>query len=194
MPNKIAIDIDGVCANLVADMIPEAWHRFGVKFRYDLVTVHDMTACTPLKSHQLHELFSDRKFMGSLLPIRGAVAATNKLADLGWEIHYLSSRSRHLEDMTGDWLAGHGFPQGDVAVGHFGKTRYLVENRIHTMVDDCLSHIMAAQEYLVFPLLYNQPWNQIILAQDSYIIRVKGWHQILDELARVTSDKEALPV
>lgn len=108
MHRFVALDIDGVLADIVPGMLTE----LGEPARWD---VHNAEASySHLSKEEIVAVFSDPAFVLAMVPMAGVLEAAWELAEAGYEFHYLTCRPREVAHATIEWLKGHGFPGGKI--------------------------------------------------------------------------------
>lgn len=155
---KVAIfDVDGVLANF-----EEAFcEAFGNKNRH----LYSLSARYPeVDPDLIKEWVNDEENYRHLNPIFGGITLLNQVKARGFRIVLLSSRPRHLEKVTNDWLHLYNVPHDNCfLVGRdFTKAEWMRDTKgLQLFVDDSVSELVEMKE--MFPeticLAWAQPWN-----------------------------------
>ena len=153
---KLAVDLDNVCADLIAGFIA----ALGVRpLRTDRPSLERMFPY--VESAILNEIIVSPYVYKTLKPIEGAASNLHWLVEMGVYIEYVTARSKECTGVSKDWLKAHKFPYPDRVVTLDGnKVEYIKAQGFTAAIDDIHSVLSQLFTYVPRLYLYNQPWNQ----------------------------------
>ena len=133
------------------------------------------------------ELFKNRDWTLTIPPAPGAVLATNRLLDAGFDVHVVSARFKYMRRWIKQWLEQNGIysktGDGDLAVAtHSDKKGYARAYDIGVAIEDAPHN--AIDLSAVCPVyLIDQPWNRNVI-EGGPITRVESvWEAVEDLLS-----------
>jgi len=176
---KIGIDIDGCVAYMLEGIRLEARHRFGINF--DLRDVKKFSLAEQgIERKQLVQIIEDHNFLVSLPTIYYAMEALDRIYP-DFEIHLVSARQSYVEAPTIEWLWDKCFSYDELKVGHDCKFTYCQATGIKVFVEDRYRNALKLADYCDTVYLINKTYNLGRPVPEN-IIRVEGWHDILEYL------------
>lgn len=106
----IAVDVDGVCADLHAEWLK----RYNAEFHDDLTVERirqwDMVpAVKPECGKQIYKYLNQSDLYEHVPVIDGAKAGVDELRDLGWRVVFVTSCTKGMADQKWEWLERHHF-------------------------------------------------------------------------------------
>lgn len=164
----IAVDIDGVCADLLEEAI-RTWGTPLVPYAYSLEEMFPM-----VPEREIEKWVSSPLTYQNLSPIEQAKESLVSLKKSGWHIVYATYRPFYIE--TNTWLNANGFPAADIV--HATDKRDCVEE-CDVVVEDNLDTAVSLTEVCDNVFLVDWPYNQ---GPTEDAIRVRGWKDILEML------------
>lgn len=164
---RIAIDIDGVIANLLKEAI-RTWGAPRVPYAYSL---EEMFPMVPAK--EIDKWIQEPLTYRHLEPIDGAKEAVDALSGSGWRVFYVTHRPLTTKVETLTWLRSYGF---DAPVRHTDKVDFV--QGFDVAVEDCLS-IAIQLSGICKTYLMDWSYNS---GPCGDAVRVHSWGEILDDL------------
>lgn len=156
--NTIAVDLDGV----VFDFESEFCDRFG----YDNRHLFDLHSRYPkIDKDLINEFVSDPEVYENLLPIFGGILFLRLAKRLGFYIWLVTSRPKHLAEVTRNQLEGYDVPFHDItytvdkslAIQEYNE---MYPNRpVRMLVDDSIKNLNGLNKLGIIPMAWEQPWN-----------------------------------
>lgn len=187
--SRLCIDIDNVLAQtdcLMRKLIREnsslevdLTYKDIVHFDYARCQDSNSNSITPEEWFDIHEKFSEESNILSLEPFFGVQDYLHKLIDIGFELHFVTSRLPHSRIATTKWVETHKFPEHRLHfVNH--REKHLVLGAFFAVIEDDLEQAkaFAMQETKVY--LIAHPWN--VCQNTKYLVRVKGWQDVVKQL------------
>ena len=118
-PPRLCIDIDNVLAKTdqVMRRVIAKVTKKRVRLKYEEVVEFNYYECEDEQQEriskkewiQVHDLFSEPRYLRAIEPMPGAIYGLRRLARRG-TIHLATSRIRKARKATVEWLDNHGFP------------------------------------------------------------------------------------
>jgi len=192
--NKIAprfcIDIDNVVARTdeVMRRVIADFTSGRVQLEYDDIALFNYFECSDRQGNritkdewkQVHELFSEPRYLMSIEPMPGAIDAVGQLAERG-TVHLATSRLRRARKTTAEWLDAHGFPDHDL---HFLKhgEKHASLRPFAAAVEDHYEQAEAFATVGETPcFLMKHPWNRTRRPIDG-VQWVENWDELIVHL------------
>jgi len=169
---KIAVDIDGCCANLLDEAI-KTWGKPRVPYSYSLEEMFPM-----VPEPEIIKWVENPLTYRCLEPVQYAKETLFSLAGSGWEITYLTFRPLDVQIETAIWLDANDFPDADVVCAE-DKAKQLMNDPHDAVVEDSLKTALSLTEVCDNVYLIDWPYNR---GACDDVIRVKGWKDILGDL------------
>ncbi|MEQ8851489.1 hypothetical protein [Gimesia sp.] len=168
--NGIAVDVDGVLADQITNLLPIIKDKYNVDLNYEdikewdlKITGTDTDVAEVIKEEQLH-----KKYVLSMQAIPGAVQAVKDLM-CHFKIVIVTSRSSESDNWTKKWLDKHGIPF-DAYVNMREGNKHNTDIDYEILIDDYLGNI---EKYLTksdgIAILFSQPWNHERSHLNKYI-------------------------
>ena len=188
---KIAIDIDGVLADLQIVMFK--WHNltYGTDISPEKIISYDLSVsfqCSKEESWKRVDEFFNSSYINLIAPIEGSVKAVKRLKKKH-ELYVVTSRSLNLQEHTITWIAKHfGNAFQQIVFSHNGKNKtYHSKSELCTklgvtiIVEDCLEYAnecaKAGIDSLLFDLNGTYGWNKNGKVH-QLVERVYSWKEI----------------
>jgi uncharacterized HAD superfamily protein len=183
---KIAVDIDGVLANLMVPLLEYHNQRFDTNFRYEDVNTFDLGNIFGLTEEELIAFFNDfcdSVFFEKIQPLIDAQEGINSLSKTH-ELSIVTARTDKLKEQIDGWLDQ--FYPNLFSKIHFAdktkwKVEFCLEEDYSLLIEDDLRYANQCAEKGIKVLLMNHPWNQ----EDNLhpnISRVNDWKEIGEHL------------
>lgn len=174
---RILLDVDGVLADFVWEVIKVCADKFGDHWNYSDITQFDIATALGYTKEQEKILFDELKKPGvceNMAVIPGAKAAVDRLRELG-DLYIVTSpmTSPTWTHERENWLLDNfGIPRDKVI-----HSRVKTFIRGDCLIDDRADTVEAWAEYnpLGCGFLVDRPWNQ----HSKYRPRVKSWDDLL---------------
>jgi len=187
---RIALDIDGVLADLTGAVVRRVNDRYGLYLRaQDIVKYRFINNLTDGDFRKRAAGFiKSLDLFDHLEPIPGAAQAVALLQDEGHEVYALTARSgdgfscntpAQVRIQTMKWLAREGMAVNGLVFTP-KKNKPAAAKTCAVFVDDHLPTVIAAARANKGQraLLFDQPWNQDDKLPEN-VERVKGWDEIV---------------
>lgn len=193
----IAIDVDGV----LADLVPEWLRRYNKDFGDNLtskdINAWDMsTLVIPRAKETFHNYLYDPDIYDYVQPIAGALEGVNYLREeLNMQVTFATTCFFGTEKAKIMWLVKHGFMRPEKHI--YPEFVSIVDKSVlgtDVMVDDRDKTIDRyikegrRRNSLAIGILYDQPWNQEYPAA----MRAKNWKQVISVLDQYVRPWQAL--
>jgi len=176
---KIGIDIDGCIAYMLEGIRLEARKRFGIDF--DLCDVKEFSLYPQgMTREQINDIILDPAFLMRLPRIYYAREALSILYR-DYEIHLVSARREEVKRPTEDWVHVNYMYHDELKIGHDCKFRYAKKAGLKIFVEDRYRNAIKLAEYCDTVFMINKTYNLGRPVPEN-IIRVEGWHDILEYL------------
>ncbi len=182
-PLRLAVDIDGVLANLVADFVPLMNRRFGRNLTPDDITQYAFEAVAGVSTKEMDDFMRGligTGFYGRLTPVRGAADALRALQPQA-HIHLITSRPAGLEAETRAWLHRHAIPY-DALTFRRRPHKLRAEDRADVVIEDDLEAALTAATLAPRVFLLDYPYNRCVALLPEACVRVRNWGEILGYL------------
>jgi len=149
----VALDIDGVLADIVPSMIAE----WGEPKRWD---VHNAALSYGMSEEDVVAVFGSPAFVEAMVPLAGAVEAAWELANAGYEIHYMTCRPREVAQATIAWLKKYNFPGGKIFHMLSGpeKAWMVIRGNYEFLVEDHPTTAAEVAEYKLVFIVQDEAW------------------------------------
>lgn len=166
-PDSVAFDIDGVVADTMAVFLDVAEKKHGYGgLSQDMIKTYMIEECLPIPEEVILSIIEDLLNMSHempLPPIKGALPALSRLAELASPLVFITARPGR-EKIHG-WLSEKlGMPESDfrvIATGSFeAKLDALSRAGRSVLVEDRLETCFLLGEAGFTPVLFAQPWNR----------------------------------
>lgn len=183
---RLAVDIDGVLANLVADFVPLMNRRFGCNLTPDDITQYAFEAVAGVPTAEMDDFIRSlisTGFYGGLTPVHGAADALRALRPQA-HIHLITSRPAELEAETRDWLHRHTIPY-DALTFRRRPHKLRAEDRADVVIEDDLEAALTAATLAPRVFLLDYPYNRCAVPLPEACVRVRGWDEVLAYLNAV---------
>ncbi len=191
--SRIAVDVDGVLANLTGPFLDFYNQRNKTNFRLDDISTFDFKevfSITKKEEGQLFFDFFDLGYFRNLQPIKDSQKTTSYLSREN-HLAIITARTEHVKSQTYEWIQKF-FPDvfSDI---HFAKNIYstgeprptksefCLDNKYEIMIEDDLNHANSCAEKGIDAILLNYPWNEEGKTHPA-VKRAENWYGILDIL------------
>lgn len=176
---RVGIDIDGCIVYMLDAIRLEAKHRFGISF--NLCDVKEFSLKSQgMNREQIVDIIEDWEVLRGLPHIYYAYEALTRIHD-DFEIHLVSARNGTVEQPTKEWLYYNHIPYDYLMVGHDCKYDYAKKTALSVFVEDRYRNALKLAEYCDTVYMINKTYNLGRPIPEN-IIRVEGWHGILEDL------------
>ena len=199
--HHFSIDIDNVvaCTDEVMRRVireftrdhvrPEYEHI--VKFNYYECPDHEGNHITKDEWRQVHDLFSEPRFLMSIAPMPGAIDGVRRLAHCGI-VHLATSRLRKARKTTIEWLDHHGFPEHDLHFLRHGE-KHAASRQFTAAVEDDYDQALSFAKLGTPCFLIRHPWNRNREAFQD-VQWVENWSRLTECLLALTvAEPKATP-
>jgi 5'-nucleotidase len=188
---KVAIDVDGV----LADHVPAVLSKLRTENPEFAMTKEDVQSW----DEELPTIGSDMKveieraestsnFVKSIPPIKGAVQATNQIADDGHDIIIVTNRPESILPATHEWLEYHGIPhRREESLSTNGMSKSVADADI--LIDDFPANLREFMN-VGLGILFIQPWNLSFIDEfrtDEQSFVADTWKDVQDILYKIQS-------
>jgi 5'-nucleotidase len=173
----IAIDVDGVCADLHTPWLAAYNDDYD-----DCMTPEDITSWNMHEHVKLNCGRNIYKYLKAELydkvkPVEGALQAVNALREAGYRVIFVTSTNVHHGGRKLKWLSDHGFL--NLANGSTSKDYCEAQDktliRADVLIDDCLDNLTGFKGQRI---LFSHPHNRYVEFDDS-VTRADDWADAL---------------
>jgi uncharacterized HAD superfamily protein len=184
------VDIDNTVARTdeVMRRVIMDFTRGRVRLDYEDIVTFNYHECADRQGNQItreewkqvHDLFSEPKYLMSIEPMLGAVEGLRRLAERG-TVHLATSRLRKARKTTAEWLDAHQFPDHDL---HFLKhgEKHVSLRPFAVAVED---HYEQAEAFATIGetpcFLIRHPWNRTRPVLEN-LEWVENWDELTERL------------
>ncbi len=190
---KIAVDIDGVLANLTEPFLEYYNQREGTNFRLENVHTTNFKELFGINGEEEKKLLDDffkSDFFSNIQPIMGAQEAISHLSKRN-HLVIVTARKEYIQDKTNEWIERF-FPDVFSEI-HFArninsgdesklsKFDICMEKGYEIIIEDDLVYANPCAEKGIKSILLNHPWNQEENLHPE-ITRVNNWQEVLEHL------------
>lgn len=177
---RMAIDIDGVLADLLHDFLPLMNARFDCELRPEDITRYAFEDVARVPAEEMSSFMAglaDTDFYRRLLPLPGVPQALRCLQDR-YHLHLVTSRPARLKDQTLAWLAEHGIPYHRLS---FRRRPHKVfpEDAVDVVVEDDRDAAAHAAQFASRVFLLDYPYNRQGVELPDHCLRVRDWNEIV---------------
>jgi len=163
----IVLDIDGVIANFEEEFC----ERFGCENRH----LYNLEQRYPDQADLINEFVNAESTYEHLVPIFGGTLLTRQAYYSDWYVLLMTSRPRHLAQITKEWLEGFHIPyhemwfanQKAAAIEDYNKM-YPRRQAIRFVDDSPKAAVEVSRVYGMITYVYDQPWNQDVFPRVRY--------------------------
>lgn len=174
---KIAIDLDGVVIDLVAELLPFLSKEAGRAVKPYHITQFDIGAALGLDREQMERVWAlaDRENVyGSAQPIPGAIDGLRALAH--HDLWFVTSRPEKLRGETETWLSRQGLVVEKLLHRMDGQ-KVTSQDSFGLLIEDKVEALVIHTSLIRYGLLLDQPWNQVANLPEN-VLRVCSWKEI----------------
>ncbi len=190
---RIAVDIDGVLANLTEPFLEYYNQKFGISFKLQDVHTFDFKKLLGINEEEEKNLLNDffkSDFFKKIQPVIGAQDVISYLSKRN-HLVVITARKEYLKNETLEWIERF-FPNVFSEI-HFArninsadesrphKFDLCVENEYEIIIEDDLIYAKPCAEKGIKSILLNYPWNQEENLHPE-ITQVNNWEEILEHL------------
>jgi uncharacterized HAD superfamily protein len=193
--NHFCIDIDNTVAQSDAVMrrVIADFTEGRVELDYEGIVTFNYYECRDLRGNQItreewnqvHELYSDPKYLMSIAPMSGAVEGLRRLAERGI-VHLATSRLPKARKTTLEWLEHHSFPPHDLHFLRPGEKHAVLKGFAAAVEDDYDQAAAFAYVSETPCFLIRHPWNRSRY-QIPRVQWVEGWPDLTERLLALAS-------
>ena len=164
----IAVDIDGVLASHVEQIIPILGQRFGFEIGHDDVRLWDF----PIGKTSFGAIIRDEQrtpgFLLKTPPVPGAIDAMRRLA-ASYSVVIVTARPPETDPWTHQWLANHGIPYN--AFENLGAgAKHETTMNCNVLIDDYTLNVLNFLQHTNGrAILFAQPWNSDLSGLESFL-------------------------
>lgn len=179
MNKTILVDMDGVCAMFVDEVLRMYNQDYNDNLTAKDITQHGMQHCVkPECGRAIFKYFHTRGLFSNLELIEGAKDGIQTLLNRGHDIVFVTKPVGHSLSCVAEkqsWVDKH-FPM-------IGSDNMVFTGQKHRVIGDVLIDDLADnhKQFRGARILFDQPWNQ---KESGYIdYRAKSWQDIVDYLS-----------
>lgn len=176
----ILCDIDGVCCDLVGEIL----NRYNGEYNKDLkqtdITNYDMSKI--LKSSNGIEKYFTKDLYNNIEQIPNSLKYINKLKDLGYRVVYVTSFTKKLAGLKFDWLKKNGYIN-NLSDYIEAQDKSLINGDI--LIDDYIKNV------LTFPkkgILLSHAWN----LNYDFNNRCDNWEDIYNYILNINKKEHKM--
>jgi uncharacterized HAD superfamily protein len=178
----VGVDLDNVLADtdtVIRQLIAE---RYGIVLQRRDIVEFDYWLCgiTREQTDEVLRLFHEGE-CAKALPTEQSASALQVLRTR-YEIWILTARPQLAQQATEHWLQQHGL-EFDRLI-HDGK-KLAHSEELAVAIEDHRETAYGFARAGVRTFLFDYPWNQPTDSEPSNLLRINGWHEIVDLLAMI---------
>ena len=166
----LGLDLDGVLADIVRQLILFAANEFGLRISPQSITSENVEQCTPLTGKQLVRLFSEPSFFTTMPAMYGAAETVAALKARQATIHIITDRFWYpgIQEDTAQWLNHNNIVYDSLVFARKAEKQHAVsELAIDAFLEDQRSNAnLIANVSYVF--LLDCSYNQGPVARNVY--------------------------
>lgn len=155
----IAVDVDGVLANQIQNLLPIIKRKHGVELKYEEVTKWDLPVGNSDIPQIIKEELRNKRYVLGMPPIAGAREALNALIRK-YRTVIVTTRPSESDSWTKEWLEANKMPYDAYANTQEGNKQN-IDIDYWLLIDDYVRNI---EQYLEQSdgkaILFSQPWNK----------------------------------
>lgn len=172
------IDIDDVLSDTTTTLLRELNSRHGTDYSVEAMTTQLVWDSFKIPAQHVLELVLSMDFQTLCSPIEGAVEATHRLRDQGYEVWLVTARPTMFKENTEAWLARWGFAYDHLEMNQGGtaKAGCLPRNAAIAFEDHAETAFALAERAGVV-YLFNKPWNRDAVLPGN-VRRVGNWDEV----------------
>lgn len=182
MGKTIAVDVDGVCADLHGEWLKRYNAEFSDNLTVERIHQWDMVpAVKPECGKKIYKYLNDLDLYDNVPVIEGAKDGVDALRDDGWRVVFVTSCTKGMADQKWEWLERNGFleptvrQQADLVIAH---DKSLI--RADALLDDYDGNLGS---WLRRGILLDAPYNRAAIGSWS---RIYHWKDVPRALSRLT--------
>ena len=189
---KIAIDIDDTLADFSPVFIKYLNKKYNKSFKLDNFDHSIWWDVLKIEKKEiisiLYDFYDDEKFK-TIIPIKGAVDAVNKLS-LKHELICITARAKTTEKDTFSWIKKYfGELISEIFItdlhmfndGKISKGSICIEQGVDLLIDDLPKFNVECSQNGIKTFLFDRPWNQEVKGVKN-LKRVYSWKEIVEIL------------
>ncbi len=180
---RMAIDIDGVLADLISSFLPLMNRHFGRNLEPQDITRYAFEEVAQVSAAEMNAFMrslADSGFYQRLSLLPGAVEALSRLQGRA-HLHLITSRPLILEAQTRAWLHSHNIPYHQLSFRH-RTAKLLPEDHADVVVEDDRDAAAVAASLAPRVFLLDYPYNRGGVPLPPHCLRVHNWAEILVHL------------
>ena len=183
---RLAVDIDGVCADTVPLILDKLNKHYGKSYTTDDLYEYPLTTFYGNDAMEVYDLYAEEIYTVAQ-PVNGAVKVLNMMAREGMDITYLTCRDYRYKDITVNWLIRNNFPVPQRVICTNDKTAFLRKAKCDFNIDDnpIFTEELASLN-IATAVLFDCPYNRYLV--DPRIIRVSDWYDIWSLIQTIRED------
>jgi uncharacterized HAD superfamily protein len=192
--NYFCIDIDNTIAKTdeVMRRVISDFTYGRVQLEYEDIVTFNYHECPDRQTNQItkeewrqvHDLFSESKYLTNIEPMPGAIEGLRRLVERG-TVHLATSRLRKARKATVEWLDHHGFPDHDLHFLRHGE-KHAALKQFTAAVEDHYEQAVAFATIGATPcFLIRHPWNRTRDPIEG-VYWVENWDELSERLLALT--------
>lgn len=188
----VGIDIDGVIADIVGQLVKYAMDLWGYSIDARDLTSENVDTCTELSTTQVRHMFSTPSFFRTMSILPLAKESLDKLVQSGLGIVLVTDRFWYprIQTDTLDWLRCNNIPFRSI---HFAtrsdKAGLTAQLGIRFFIEDQLSNANLLSEVCTRVFLVDRPYNQG--PTSASVLRVASLEEAVRKLCDSVSARRA---
>lgn len=171
---NIAIDVDGVVADLASVWLGKINAEFGTSASYSDLTNYEIASAVGIPEHKdgVYNILRKPGLYDQVLPIPGALLGVLALRSMGHRVFFVTFPSKGTFGRKFHWLVQCGFLAPDDYQSYVEcHDKSLIQADI--LLDDFIDNLRGFSGYGV---MFNQPWNSNI----EFTKRVSTWEEFVE--------------
>lgn len=183
---RMAIDIDGVLADLISSFLPLMNRRFDRNLAASDITRYAFEEVARVPVEEMNAFIKELGQQGLYRQLGIVAGARQALRDLepSAHLHLITSRPPEVAEDTRAWLAANAIPYHQLTFRR-RPTKLLTEDRADVVVEDDRDAAAVAARLAPRVFLLDYPYNRQGVALPDSCVRVAGWGDILARLRSI---------
>lgn len=190
----IAIDIDGVIANMMPELIRFHNDNYGTSLNIDHFQSHDLWktwgGTFEDTVSKVNEFYASDYF-SSVKPINGSLEGLNTLKSNN-NLIAITARPTSIEHQTKEWIERHFgsvfssiYMTNQYSLNSTGIAKSQICSRlgVDVLIEDSLENALECSKYTKHVFLFDTPWNKCELPEN--ITRVHSWEELLGNIKKI---------
>lgn len=187
----IAVDIDGVIANQVHDLLRRVKEDYGIDLAFEDINEYNPPIGPVDFWHVITEAQKDFRYLRDMPPFPGAADAFECLQQY-FRVGVVTARPDYLADLTEEWLDANRFYPDFCYVGAEGK-KHLLDEKFDFLIEDYPKNVQAYLDHCTdgVAVLLERPWNHAHGIQHERLLVARDWFDLVFQIGQTRGFRAA---